>query len=478
MIAGVKVEGRNRNLIFINVIITSIASSLLMTALNTALSPVCEDIGISVSTGQWLISGETLAIGITMPLTAFLIRRFRTRNLYLVGIVIFLAGLALAMVSQNFPTMMVGRVMQGCGNGILMSMAQVIILSIFPPEKRGTTMGIYGLAISASPVIAPTLGGVLVDAVGWRSIFLVDLIVMLVAFIMACFNFKNVLDTEETKLDLWSFILSILAFGGLTLGIGMLSNNGANNLIVWISFAVGIVGMIFLLIRQLRLAQPFLDFKILKVGAYAVAVISCMLINFTMMGSSVLMPLYVQNVLGRTATIAGLATLPGALAMAVLNPFAGRLYDRIGIKRLFVIGSAGMLVSNICMCLLTIDSPLALAIIFNLIRYSAIGFMFMPLITWGTTRVRAERLSDATALLNSFRTIAGSVGSAVFVGIMSTVGANSVATYGESAGMHGVTMAFVGMSISSVAVLLIAIFAVKGKRREKGNEGGEPTPAG
>ncbi len=136
MIAGVKVEGRNRNLIFINVIITSIASSLLMTALNTALSPVCEDIGISVSTGQWLISGETLAIGITMPLTAFLIRRFRTRNLYLVGILIFLAGLALAMVSQNFPTMMVGRVMQGCGNGILMSMAQVIILSIFPPEKR------------------------------------------------------------------------------------------------------------------------------------------------------------------------------------------------------------------------------------------------------------------------------------------------------------------------------------------------------
>ncbi len=466
MIAGVKVEGRNRNLIFINVIITSIASTLLMTALNTALSPVCEDIGISVTTGQWLISGGTLAIGITMPLTAFLIRRFRTRNLYLVGIVIFLAGLALAMVSQNFPTMMVGRVMQGCGNGILMSMAQVIILSIFPPEKRGTTMGVYGLAISASPVIAPTLGGILVDTAGWRSIFFVDLIVMLVAFIMACFNFKNVLDTEKVKLDLLSFILSILAFGGLTLGIGTLTNNGVSST-VWISFAVGIVGMIFFLIRQLRLTQPFLDFKILKVGAYAVAVISCMLINFTMMGSSVLMPLYVQNVLGRTATIAGLVTLPGSLAMAVISPFAGRIYDRIGIKRLFVIGSAAMLLSNVLMSLLSIDSPLALAIIFNMLRYIAIGFMFMPLITWGTTRVRAERLSDATALLSSFRTIAGSVGSAVFVGIMSTVGANSVATYGESAGMHGVTMAFVGMSISSVAVLLIAIFAVKGKKREK-----------
>ncbi|MCC8149977.1 MAG: MFS transporter [Lachnospiraceae bacterium] len=130
-----------RNLIFLNVIISCIAASLLMTALNTALTPVCKDLGISVTTGQWLISGEVLAMGIVMPLTAFLIRRFPTKRLYLTGIFIFIVGLLIAMLSTVFPVMMCGRILQGCGNGILVSMAQVVILSIFPDEKKGSVMG-------------------------------------------------------------------------------------------------------------------------------------------------------------------------------------------------------------------------------------------------------------------------------------------------------------------------------------------------
>ena len=137
----IEISDRKRMLIFVNIVISCIASSMLATALTTALPPIIKDLSISVTTGQWLTSGYSLAMAITMPLTAFLIDRFPTKRLYCVAIVIFLAGLLISAVSVNFPMMMLGRLVQAAGNGMMSSMAQVIILTIFPPEKKGTAMG-------------------------------------------------------------------------------------------------------------------------------------------------------------------------------------------------------------------------------------------------------------------------------------------------------------------------------------------------
>ncbi len=464
MTPGIKVEGRNKTLILVNVLVATIAATLLMSALNTALSQVCADIGISVTTGQWLISGEILAMGIVMPLTAFMMRRFPTRRLYMTAIIIFVCGLVTAMLSPNFPIMMAGRLLQGCGNGMLMTMGQVILLSIYPPEERGRAMGLYGLAIAVAPMVAPTIGGILTDTAGWRSIFLMDLIVMGFALIMAICVFKNVLDTEKTKLDLGSFILSILAFGGLTLGIGTLSNNGMGP-VVWISLVVGAVCMVIFVRRQIRLPKPFLDMKILKVRKYTVAVIASMLIYFLVIGSGVIMPLFVQNVLGRTATIAGLVFLPGSALMAIISPFAGRYYDKHGLKAMFIVGSIILIASFVCLATLKIDSPLMLTVVYNILRFGGSGMIQMPIITWGTSQVGESRVTDASALLQSLRTISGSIGTAVFVGVMNTVSVNSASAYGDLAGMHGVTMSFVVMAVLSVGVLFIAVFAVREKRK-------------
>ncbi len=464
MTKGIKVEGRNRTLILVNVLISVIAATLLMSALNTALSQVCDDIGISVTTGQWLISGEILAMGIVMPLTAFMMRRFPTKRLYLTAIIIFICGLALAMLSPNFPIMMAGRLLQGCGNGMLMTMGQVILLSIYPPEERGRAMGLYGLAIAVAPMVAPTMGGILTDTVGWRAIFLVDLLAMAFTLIMALFVFKDVLDTEKFKLDLGSFILSILAFGGLTLGIGILSNNGRSP-IVWISLVVGAVCMVIFVRRQIRLPKPFLDMKILKVKNYTIAVIASMLIYLILVGSGVIMPLFIQNVLGRTATIAGLVFLPGSILMAVISPFAGRYYDKHGIKGMSVIGSVILLASFVFLSTLNVNSSIVLVVVYNIIRFGAGGILQMPFITWGTAQVDESRVADASALIQSLRTIAGSIGTAVFVGVMNTVSVNSAAVYGDLAEMHGVTVSFIVMAVLSVSVLLIAAFAVRRKNK-------------
>ena len=159
---------RQKMLIFINIMITCIASSMLATALTTALPPIMEDFGLTIATGQWLTSGYSLAMGIMMPLTAFLITRFPTKRLYVTAIGLFIAGLLICVLAPSFPVMMVGRILQASGNGILTSMAQVILLTVFPEDKRGTIMGWYGLSVGAAPVIAPTLAGVLVDSFGWQ----------------------------------------------------------------------------------------------------------------------------------------------------------------------------------------------------------------------------------------------------------------------------------------------------------------------
>lgn len=318
-------------------------------------------------------------MGVVMPLTAFLITRFPTKRLYMSGIGLFIAGLLLSIFAGNFGIMMVGRVLQACGNGILMSAAQVVILTVYPAENRGAMMGTYGL-------------------------------------------------------------LSLQT--GLPLGLGL-------------------VFCVLFVLRQGTLEKPFLDLKILDYWDYSVNVLSSMVLYLVMMGSSVMMLLYVQSVMGYSAVVSGLVTLPGSLATAVVSPFAGKLYDKVGIKPLFIAGAAALAVSNLGMFCLTLETPLWIAAGLNVLRNLSIGSLMMPLLTWGTSSVPQKKVADASSLLTSLRTIAGSIGSAVFVGIMTTVSEQSAVSYGQRALIHGLNVSFLWMAVGSLALLLISLLWVK-----------------
>lgn len=452
---------RKRMWIFICLIVSGIASSILSTAMTTALPNLVGYFGISTSLGQWVTSGYSLAMGIVMPLTAFLITRFPTKRLYLAGIGSFILGLLFSIFAGSFGMMMAGRILQACGNGVLMSAAQVVILTVYPVEKKGTMMGTYGLATTAAPIIAPTLAGLLIDAFGWKSIFYIVLVIMSISFLLSCFVFEDVLEVQEKKFDVISFIESLIGFGGITLGIGNISACGITGVQAAAPLLAGIVFSSLFAVRQCRLEKPFLDVKILKNRDYAVSVISSMLLYFVMMGSSVLMPLYVQSVMGYSAVISGLVTLPGSLATTLVSPFAGRIYDKMGIKKLFVAGAAAMVLSNIGMYFLTLSTPLWAGAVLNVIRNIAIGSLMMPLLTWGTTSIHIKKVADASSLLTSFRTVAGSIGSALFVGIMTAVSESSAASYGDRALMHGMNIAFLCMTVGAVILFFISIFGVR-----------------
>lgn len=464
---SIRLTDRKQTFIFINLVVSGIATSILSTAMTTALPGLVEYFGVSTSTGQWVTSGYSLAMGMVMPLTAFLITRFPTKKLYMVGIGGFIAGLLFSIFAGNFTLMMVGRVFQACGNGILMSAAQVIILTVYPAEKKGTMMGTYGLATTAAPIIAPTVAGLMIDAFGWKSIFYLVMVIMAVSFIISGIVFEDVLEVQDKKFDILSFVESIFAFGGITLGIGNISSYGLVSTEAGLPLLIGIVACAFFVIRQCGLEKPFLDVKILSNWNYAVSVISSMVLYLVMMGSSVMMPLYVQSIMGYSAVISGLVTLPGSLATAVVSPFAGRLYDKMGIKKIFIAGSAALMASNIGMFFLTMDTPLWVAAGFNVVRNISIGSLMMPLLTWGTSNVDSKKVADASSLLTSFRTIAGSIGSAVFVGIMTAVSASSEAVYGDNALIHGMNVSFFWMAAGSLVLLLIAVFGTRSKSEIK-----------
>lgn len=456
-------NSKKRTMIFICLVVSGIASSMLSTAMTTALPNVVEYFGISTSVGQWITSGYSLAMGMIMPLTAFLITRFPTKKLYLVGIGGFILGLLVSIFAGNFGIMMAGRILQACGNGVLMTAAQVIILTVYPVDKKGTMMGTYGLATTAAPIVAPTIAGLMIDAFGWKSIFYVALVILAVSFVISCFVFEDVLELQDKKFDVVSFVESIVGFGGITLGIGNISSFGLISVEGGLPLIIGAVVCALFILRQCGLEKPFLDVKILANRNYAVSVIASMVLYLVMMGSSVMMPLYVQSVMGYSAVVSGLVTLPGSLATAVVSPFAGNLYDRIGIKKIFVAGSAALIISNVGMYFLTMNTPLWTAAALNVIRNISIGSLMMPLLTWGTSNVHPQKVADASSLLTSLRTIAGSIGSAVFVGIMTAVSAASAAVYGVNALMHGMNVSFLWMAAGAVILFLISIFAVREK---------------
>ena len=344
-------------------------------------------------------------------------------------------------------------------------MAQVVLLTIYPPEKRGTVMGWYGLSVGAAPVIAPTIAGVLVDTLGWRTIFVIAFVVLMLSFIMALTSFDDVLDTHVKKFDICSFVLSALAFGGITLGIGNLSALGIKAVMTIVPLVTGVIAGVLFTRRQLYLEEPFLNLRILKVPEYRLSVIGSMMLYLVMMGSSVIMPLYVQSILGKSATISGLVTLPGSLTMAVISPFAGKIYDKIGMKKLAVTGTCMMMLSTLGMSLITADTSVIVAAILNVIRSVAIGCLMMPFVTFGISRMGAENTAHGTALLTSLRTIAGAIGTAVFVGILNVCEAGKAAVSYPNPGIYGLHVTFTCMTMVTVIMLAIMITGMRKRSR-------------
>lgn len=250
------IEAEAFNIVFAVLLIGCMIGSFLQTALATALPVIMKDFQISASVGQWLTSAYSLAMGIMVPATAFLIRRFPARNLFLIFMAIFTAGSFVSATAFSFPVLMAGRILQALGCGVVLSLTQVVIFTIFPAEKRGAMMGIYGLAVSAVPVFSPALAGIVVDYVGWQSIFWVIAVLSALDFLVGVKAMSSPMGTVKQRFDLLSMALCTLGFCGVTLALGNFGTNGLISVYVLLPFLTEAVSLVLFTMRQLRMREP------------------------------------------------------------------------------------------------------------------------------------------------------------------------------------------------------------------------------
>lgn len=406
------------------------------TLLATALPPIMIDFQVTENTVQWLQSIFMLVNGIMIPITAFLIGKFTTRKLFIFAMSSFAVGTLLAAITPFFSLLLVGRILQGAGAGIMMPLLQTIMFLLFPVEQRGRAMGMFGLVIAFAPAIGPSLSGYLVDHYPWRSVFYVVLPIAIVIIISAYFILKNITPLTDPKVDYFSIILSTLGFGGLLYGFSIAGSAGWGSVSVLISLIVGSITLIMFITRQLKLETPILEFKIFSYRLFTLTTVLGMIIFSAMIASTVILPLYMQIMLGYNAFHSGLMLLPGAIVMGVMNPITGTLFDKYGAKWLLRTGLFLATVTTFMFSNLSVETSFLYLAVLNAIRMLGISIVMMPSTTLGLNQLPKQLISHGTAMNNTLRQIAGAVGTAILVTVMTTTSLDNGTVSGAIQGVN------------------------------------------
>src|SRR5690625_810801 len=436
------------------------------TLLGTALPPIMEDLQLTESTVQWLQSIFMLVNGIMIPVTAFLIDRFTTRQLFITAMSLFAFGTFIAAISPNFSLLLTGRVFQAAGAGMMMPLLQTIMFLLFPIERRGTAMGMFGLVIAFAPAIGPSLSGWLVDHYPWRSVFYVILPIALLTIIGAYFLLRNITEQSNPKVDVLSIILSTFGFGGLLYGFSVAGDAGWGSYQVIISLIVGTITLIMFIIRQFKLETPILEFRVFSYPIFTLATGLGMVVFVSMIGTAVILPLYMQNMIGFSAFQSGLVLLPGAIIMGLMNPITGRLFDRFGARWLTIIGFFILTITTFMFINLSTETSFTYLAVTNGIRMLSISMVMMPVTTAGLNILPTRLIPHGSAVNNTFRQVSGSIGTAILVTIMATAGNPEAGVEGE---IQGVNISFIVAGVISLLGFILSFYVRSPKSTEEIN---------
>lgn len=447
--------------------------------LSAALPTIVSDFGISVTTGQWLTSIFQLVMGVMVPLTAYLTRRFSTRQIVIASMAVFTLGSVFAWLGSSFVLVLIGRLLEAVGTGVMWPVLQITVFSIYPLSRRGMAMGTVGMAMSVAPAIGPTLGGVQTDLNGWRSIFLTLTVIGVISLLLAIFGLRNFGTRDASaKADFFSVGLSIFGFGGLMFGFTNIESYPFTHPMVWLAMLIGVVGIVWFVLRQIHGARrqaadpskqpPLLNLSVLKNKSFTVGTVTAALSFFAFSSIMVIMPLYIQDCRGYSATISGLVMLPGAFGQCIAQFFGGKALDRFGARPVALIGSITLLFGTIMMSLISMTSWIWWVSIWQFVRQIGMGFVLMPITTWSLNCLEPEEVSAGSAVTNTVRQIAGAIGAPVLVILMETFTALRWAAIGGAKNMYAVANVFGiqwALRVSAVicfGMVLMVFFGVRG----------------
>lgn len=467
--APAQARGRGTALIWI-LLAGAFVMVLNETVMGVALPPLMAEFGITASAGQWLTTVYMLVMAVLIPMSGFLLERFTPRAIFVTALSVFAVGTAAAAFAPTLAVLVVARVAQAAGTAVIMPLLTTTILTRIPEGRRGRMMGLIAIVMSAAPALGPTVSGLLITALGWRSVFLVVLPIAILVLIVGTLLIGPGTRGRDVKFDVLSALLSVVAFGGLIYGLGSIGEAAAADAVIppLVPILVGVAGLGLFIWRQLvlqRRGNAFLDLRPFRERPFWVGVALIVVAMLSMFGSLILLPIYMQNVLGLSPLTTGLAVLPGGLVICVTAPVIGILFDRVGARPLVIPGAFIVAGGLVILTQLGLTTPVWVIVVAMIVLYLGLALLMTPLMTGSLSSLEPHLYSHGSAIFSTVQQLAGAAGTAVFVTIMS-IGTAAGARAGLSevaATAQGIHGAFVLAAISSGTVIVLAFLVPKGR---------------
>lgn len=437
------------------------------TLFGVAIPELIDDLGVTAAMAQWLTTAFMLTLAVIIPITGFLLQRFQTRPMFIVAMSLFSLGTLLGALSPGFEMLLVARIVQASGTAIMMPLLFTTVFALVPPRIRGRIVGRISIVIAVAPALGPSISGLILDTLGWRWLFIVMLPIALGALTLGALRVVNVGEPQPGRLDLLSVPLSAIGFGGFVYGLSLLGEAGQSGgeggeatTVAVSAIGIGLLGLALFVWRQLVLQRrgerALLDLRTFQARQFTLSILAVSIASMALFGAIILIPLYVQQVLGQSPLVSGLLILPGALLQGLIAPLIGRRYDAVGPRGLALSGAILLSVAMWGMTFLSTTTPLWLITAAHIGLSMGLALLFTPLLTNGLSAIRPELNSYGSAIVGTVQQVSGAAGIALFISVAAAAGgAGSVAS---EVSAPGIQLAFtVGAIIATLAIPIVLL---------------------
>ncbi|MES1248153.1 MAG: DHA2 family efflux MFS transporter permease subunit [Actinomycetota bacterium] len=444
----------------------AVMSILDTTIVNVALATLGKDLHSTLATTQWIVTGYMLSLAAVIPVTGWASRRFGAKRIFLVSLVLFTLGSLLCGLATSDTELILFRVLQGVGGGMIMPIAQIIMADAAGPKRMGRVMGLVAIPMMLAPTLGPLLGGAIIEGLSWHWIFYVNIIVGAVAIPLAV----RVLPAKEAEhadsLDVLGLGLMSVGLVAITYGLAEAGIYGSfGNAHVWAPVAAGLALVAAFVVHALRIENPLFDLRLYRSWHFSAASIVMFTLGAAVFGAMILMPLYWQELRGFSVVKTGLLTGPQGLGMALAMPFASKMTERYGGGPVALVGVVVTAAMTVPFALIGPHTGIAELCVVMTVRGAGMGASFMPAMTAAFAALDRSQVSHATPQLNVLNRVGGSIGTTVLAVVLATAERHA---HTQSAAAHAYGTAFwwsVGMAVAAVVPCVVLMRAESNARK-------------
>jgi EmrB/QacA subfamily drug resistance transporter len=447
------------------VILGMMMSILDTTIVNVALDTLGRDLHSTIAQIQWVATGYLLALAAVIPLTGWAARRFGAKRVYLASIVLFTIGSALCGLAESSTSLILFRVLQGVGGGMIMPIAQMIMAQVAGPKRMGKVMSIVVMPAMLAPILGPVVGGLILQNFHWSWIFFVNVPIGIVAAILGMRMLPDSDLGEAGKLDVTGLLLLVTSMPLVVYGLSEIATKESFTAptVIW-PIVIGLALAIAFGWHALRVERPLLDVRLYANRVFAAASLTTFGLGAALFGAMILVPLYYQEVRGESVVVTGLLVGPQGLGMLMVAPFTARLTQRFGGGRVAVVGVSVLCLSSLPLAFIGADTSILGISLVLLLRGVGIGLSFIPTTTVAFASLRTDQLSDATPQMNVLQRVGGAIGTAVLAVVLqrASVGANTPAALASAFG----TAYWWALGIAALSLIpCVVLLRAEGPRR-------------